>query len=95
MIKDGGILTCVNPEDGSIIYQNRIGAPGAYLASPVVANGLIFLFGYNGKATFIQTGDVFKMIAHSDLQDNIAATPAIIGNSIYVRTKTSLLAYSN
>jgi outer membrane protein assembly factor BamB len=95
MIKDGGILTCINPETGEIIYQKRIGAPGAYLASPVIANDQLFVCGYNGKVTVLKTGDEFEILAQSDLNDNIAATPAIVGNSIYLRTKTALLAYQN
>lgn len=94
MIKDGGIITCINPETGNILYQDRIGSTGGYFASPVAANGLLFLFGYNGKLTIIKAGDELKIVARHDFRDNIAATPAIIGNSIYIRTKTKLLAYS-
>jgi outer membrane protein assembly factor BamB len=95
MIKDGGFITCVNPVTGNIIYQTRIGNPGAYFATPVAANGIIYLFGYNGKLTMIKAGDELKIIGQHDFKDNIAATPAIIGNSIYIRTKTGLLAYSD
>jgi len=95
MIKDGGFITCINPVTGNIIYQTRIGNPGAYFATPVAANGLIYLLGYNGKLTIIKAGDELKIIAQHDFRDNIAATPAIIGNSIYIRTKTGLLAFSD
>jgi outer membrane protein assembly factor BamB len=95
MIKDGGFITCINPESGKILYQARIGNPGGYFASPVAANGLLYLFGYNGKLTIIKAGDELKIIARHDFKDNIAATPAIIGNVIYIRTKTGLLAYSD
>ena len=95
MIKDGGFITCINPETGNILYQDRIGSTGGYFASPVAANGLIYLFGYNGKLTIVKAGDVLRIIARHDFKDNIAATPAIIGNSIYIRTKTGLLAYSD
>jgi outer membrane protein assembly factor BamB len=94
MIKDGGFITCINPGTGKIIYQTRLGNPGAYFATPVAANGLIYIFGYNGKLTIIKAGDELKVVAQHDFKDNIAATPAIIGNSIYIRTKTGLLAYS-
>jgi outer membrane protein assembly factor BamB len=95
MIKDGGFITCIDPGTGKIIYQTRIGNPGAYFATPVAANGIIYLFGYTGKLTMIKAGDELKIIGQHDFKDNIAATPAIIRNSIYIRTKTGLLAYSN
>jgi outer membrane protein assembly factor BamB len=95
MIADGGFLTCINPEKGNIIYQTRVGNPGAYFATPVAANGLIYLFGYNGRLTVIKAGDKFKKVAQHNFKGNIVATPAIIGNSIYIRTKKGLLAYSD
>jgi outer membrane protein assembly factor BamB len=79
---------------GNIIYQTRLGNLGACFATPAAANGLVYLFGYNGKLTIIKAGDELKVVAQHDFKDNIAATPAIIGNSIYIRTKTGLLAYS-
>lgn len=95
MIADGGFLTCINPETGNIIYQTRVGNPGAYFATPVAANGLIYLFGYNGRLTVIKAGDKFKIVTRYNFKDNIVATPAIIENSIYIRTKKGLLAYSD
>lgn len=95
MIKDGGFLTCVNSGTGNIIYQTRVGTPGTYFASPVAANGFLYLFGFNGKLTIIRAGDEAEVLAQHDFKDNIAASPAIIGNTIYIRTKTGLLAYSD
>jgi hypothetical protein len=42
----------------------------------------------------IKTGDNFAIAGQHDFKENISATPAIIGNTIYIRTKTQLLAYS-
>jgi outer membrane protein assembly factor BamB len=95
MIADGGFLSCINPETSNIIYQTRVGNPGAYFATPVAANGLVYLFGYNGRLTVVKAGDKFKIVARYNFRDNIVATPAIIGNSIYIRTKKGLLAYSD
>jgi outer membrane protein assembly factor BamB len=95
MLKDGGILTCINPDDGSIIYQTRAGAPGVQLASPIVANEMLYLFSFNGKVTVIQTGDSCKIVSRNDLKENIASTPAVISNSIYIRTITRLMAYAD
>jgi outer membrane protein assembly factor BamB len=94
MIKDGGFITCVDPEKGTVLYQTRIGNPGPYLASPVAANGLLYIFGYNGKLKILKAGDEFKVIGEHDFKSNIGATPAIIGNTIYIRTNHALIAYS-
>jgi outer membrane protein assembly factor BamB len=95
MIKDGGIITCVDPETGRVVYKTRLGNPGSYLASPVAANGNLYIFGYNGKLKIIKAGDEFNIVAEHDFKDNIGATPAIVGNSIYIRTRNALLSYSD
>jgi outer membrane protein assembly factor BamB len=95
MIKDGGFLTCINPETGKVLYQDRIGNPGPYLASPVASNGLLYLFGFNGKLTVVKAGDKLIIVTKHDFKENIAATPAIIGKILYIRTKTGLMAYSD
>jgi len=94
MIKDGGILTCINPETGAVIYKTRIGNPGSHLASPIASNRNIYIFGYNGKLKIVKAGDEFSIVAEHDFKDDIGATPAIIGSTIYIRTRNSLLAYS-
>ena len=71
-----------------------MGNPGAFFATPVAANGLIYLFGFNGKLTIIKAGDKFSIEGRHDFRDNIAATPAIVGNNMYIRTKSRLLAYT-
>jgi outer membrane protein assembly factor BamB len=94
MIKDGGILTCVNPESGKVIYSTRIGNPGPYIASPVAANGFIYIIGFNGRLKVVKAGDNLEIAGQYDFKESIGATPAIIGSTIYVRTKTQLLAYT-
>lgn len=94
MIKDGGILTCVNPESGNVIYSTRIGNPGPYIASLVAANGNIYILGHNGKIKILKAGDKYELVGENDLKSKIMATPAIIGNTIILRTENGLFAYS-
>jgi hypothetical protein len=43
----------------------------------------------------IKAGDSFAIAGQYDFKESIGATPAVIGNTIYIRTKTQLLAYYN
>ena len=94
MIKEGGILTCVDPENGKVVYVNRIGAPGALIASPIAADGYVYFFSYNGKMKVVKAGDIFEVAGEYDFRDKIAATPAFAGNEIYIRAGRFLLAYT-
>ncbi|MBT5926440.1 MAG: PQQ-binding-like beta-propeller repeat protein [Verrucomicrobia bacterium] len=93
LLRDGGILSCVNAGNGESFYRERLNAPGQYTASPIVTNDHIYCFSQQGKATVIQTGDVFKITSQSELGASITATPAIDTSSIYVRTSEGLIAF--
>jgi len=93
MCKNGGILTCVKAETGRVLYQDRIGATGPYFASPVTANGYIYIPAGKGTITVIKAGDTLNIAAQQDLGEKIFATPAIVGNTIYVRTTKHLFAF--
>ena len=93
MCKNGGILTCMDAQNGSIFYQERIGAKGPYYSSPVVADGKLFIPSGNGTVTVIKANNKFDILAQNDLKEDIFASPAIIGNTIYIRTTGHLYAF--
>src|SRR5207244_1333703 len=43
MVRNGGILTCVNAKSGEVLYRSRLGAPGPYYSSPIAAGGRIYI----------------------------------------------------
>lgn len=93
MCKNGGILTCMNEQNGTIQYRERIGAKGPYFSSPVVADDNIYIPSGNGIVTVIKAGDKFDILAQNDLKEEIYASPAIVGNTIYIRTMEYLYAF--
>lgn len=93
MCKDGGLLTCVNSDNGEILYRELIGAKGSFIASPVEANGYIYLTSAKGVITVIKAGRKLDIVKQSNLGETVFATPAIVGNSFYVRTTGYLYAF--
>jgi hypothetical protein len=50
VLKEGGILTSLNPRTGEVHRRGRLdGAPGEYLASPVASGGRLYLANLEGK----------------------------------------------
>ncbi|MGE0882005.1 MAG: PQQ-binding-like beta-propeller repeat protein [Blastocatellales bacterium] len=88
MIGDTGIATCVEAKTGEIVWQQRIG--GEYSASPVYADGKIWMFSEEGKTTVIKPGRTFEKLAENNLEDGFLASPAIAGKAFYLRTRTHL-----
>ncbi|MEP7339836.1 MAG: PQQ-binding-like beta-propeller repeat protein [Acidobacteriota bacterium] len=88
MIGDTGIASCVEAKTGEVVWQKRIG--GEYSASPVFADGRIWMFSEDGKATVIKPGRTFELLAENQLDDGFLASPAIAGKAFYLRTRTHL-----
>lgn len=95
MISNGGIVTCMNAEKGEVIYREKLGAPGAYLASPLLANGHIYFASYNGKITVVKPGDTLNVVSQCNLKEKIAASPLATENKLIVRTDKELFAFEN
>jgi outer membrane protein assembly factor BamB len=93
LVRDGGILSCVNAATGEVVYRERLGAVGQYMASPVIASDNLYLFSAKGVLTAVRCGDKFEVVHQADLNAPIAATPAIDPGSLYVRTANALLAF--
>ena len=93
LVRAGGIISCVRTDTGEVIYRQRLGASGQYSASPVIANGHVYLFSNKGVITVVKCGDEFTVTHQADLDASIAATPAMDQNSLYLRTGDALLAF--
>src|SRR5262252_7961690 len=88
MINDTGIASCLEAKTGELVWQKRIG--GEYSASPVYADGKIWLFSEDGKTTVIRPGRAFESLAENRLEEGFLASPAIAGKAFYLRTRTHL-----
>jgi outer membrane protein assembly factor BamB len=96
LVRNGGIVTCLEAASGKVLYRARAGAPGAYYASPVSAHGRVYLASSEGVVTVISAAtDHLDVLARNDLGDDIVATPAIARRAIYVRTLHSLYAFED
>jgi outer membrane protein assembly factor BamB len=94
-LKEGGILTSFDVKTGQILKQARLqGAPGDYYASPVAADGKIYVISDEGKATVIQAGAQWEPLRVNDLNDGCKATLAIADGKLYVRTFGALYCFS-
>lgn len=85
------ILSCVNADNGEIyIDRERLGDLANMYASPVAANGRVYLMGRNGVTLVVKHGKEFKTLATNKLEERIDASPAIAGNQIFIRGARSL-----
>jgi len=84
-------LSCVDAKTGKIHYeaQKLDDMKGVY-ASPVGANGLVYVVGRQGTSVVLKDGTEFNVISTNKLDDKFDASPVIAGNNLYLRGFKSL-----
>jgi outer membrane protein assembly factor BamB len=92
LLRDGGVLTCLEASTGKELFRERIGASGQYIASPIAAGDKLIAASTRGVVTVIQVDDELKVLARNDFREKIFATPAVVENKIYLRTAGHLYA---
>jgi outer membrane protein assembly factor BamB len=94
MVNDSGILTSFDPATGAVLKQGRLkGAIDKYFASPVGADGKVFLVSQDGTVSVVSAKGDWEILSVTALGDEVFATPAIADGRIYIRTKSMLYAF--
>jgi outer membrane protein assembly factor BamB len=92
-INQGGILTSMDPATGEIIKRARLNHGSGYYASPVAAEGRIYLIDVEGKLAVVSAEPEWSVLFTSDLGEACHATPAIASGRVYVRTQKTLYCF--
>jgi outer membrane protein assembly factor BamB len=93
MVRNGGLLSAVDAANGKLLYRERLNAPGQYSASPVAANGHVYLGSNRGIITVVKVDKKFEIIHQHDLKDPVLVSPAIDKSTLYVRSEKALWAF--
>jgi outer membrane protein assembly factor BamB len=92
---NNAILTCVAAEDGTVQYKSkRLPDLDTLYSSPVGAAGRVYIAARNGNTVVVKHGPEFEVLATNELEETIDATPAIVGDEIYVRTAGHLYCFA-
>jgi outer membrane protein assembly factor BamB len=95
VVRNGGILTAFDAQTGSVLKAARIeGAIGGYSASPVAAEGKLFLANEDGKVAIVRAGADWKLLAVEDLGEGCYATPALSMGHVFLRTSEALYCFA-
>ena len=95
LVRNGGILAAIDSETGEQLYRERVTGSGQYSASPISANGHIFLVSNRGQVSTIKPGRKFEQIHSYEIGESVFVTPAIDSNTIYFRGQKKLWAFRN
>jgi outer membrane protein assembly factor BamB len=95
LTKDGGIMTALSAEDGTVLKQGRLrDAMGRYFASPVAADGKVFATDETGQVTVVRPGADWTVIRTNAMGEEVYATPVIMDGRLFVRTRKALYCFA-
>ena len=89
-IADNGVLSAYDAKTGSVIYQERL--PSSFSASPVAADGKLYLSSEDGDVFVVRAGRKFELLAKNVMGQPLMATPAISDGLLILRTTDYIYA---
>jgi outer membrane protein assembly factor BamB len=91
MADDAGALTCLDAKTGKVIYGPEDTGIGRVSASPILADGKIYITSETADVAVVEAGPKFRLIASNSLDGSYTlCTPAFVDNEIILRTGTHL-----
>jgi outer membrane protein assembly factor BamB len=95
VLSNQGVLDCYDLQTGGEIYRQRIShRGGGFSASPVAADGKIYLPSEDGEMFVVKAGPKFEGLATNSMGELIMATPAISDGKMFVRSQHYVFAIS-
>jgi outer membrane protein assembly factor BamB len=82
---NSGILTSLDAASGTPRFSERLEALPNVYASPVAADGRIYVVGREGSAVVLAAGPQLKVLATNRLDDAFDASPALVDGELYLR----------
>lgn len=93
MLANNGVLDAYDLETGKEIYRQRLPLVGSgFSASPIAADGKIYLSNEDGEMLVVEAGATFKHIGTNSIGEMLMATPALSDGVMYVRGVSTLFA---
>ncbi len=95
-LSDGGILVCMDARTGTEHYRERLTNDtgkrmgGTYNASPIFADGRIYIFNREGVTHVIAPGKTLRKIADNKIEGQLMASPAAVDGAFFIRSDKAL-----
>ena len=93
VLNNDGIFDAYDAETGEEIYRKRLEPVGSgFSASPIAADGRLYLSNEDGEMLVVAAGREFRLISTNTIGELLMATPALSNGVMYVRSASSLFA---
>jgi outer membrane protein assembly factor BamB len=92
VVRDNGVMFCLDAKTGKAIYGPERLRPGTYSGSPVLADNKIYVTNEDGVTMVVRAGPKFEILAQNDFGEYTLSSPAISEGQLFIRTDKALYA---
>jgi outer membrane protein assembly factor BamB len=92
IVTDNGIAWCLELATGKVIYGPERLKTGTYSASPILADGRLYVTSEDGLTTVLKAGPAFEVLAENAVDEYTLSSPAVSNGQIFLRTDKHLYA---
>lgn len=85
---DNGVFSAYEAKTGEVVYQERL--PSSFSASPVAADGKVYLASQDGDVFVVKAGRKFELLATNPMGQPLMATPALSGGLLILRAENTI-----
>jgi outer membrane protein assembly factor BamB len=92
IVTDNGVVYALNAKTGAVVWGPTRLKTGTYSASPVLAEGRVYVTNEEGLTSVFAAGPEFEVLAENPLNDYTLSSPAVSQGQIFLRTSSHLFA---
>ncbi|MEM7810246.1 MAG: PQQ-binding-like beta-propeller repeat protein [Planctomycetota bacterium] len=91
LCRENGNLICLDRTTGRIHYQERTHMM-RHRASPLLADGKLYLTARDGRVTVVKAGADFEVLAVNEIDEDVSSSPVLVDGTLYLRSFDALWA---
>ncbi|HJR61362.1 MAG TPA: PQQ-binding-like beta-propeller repeat protein [Vicinamibacterales bacterium] len=91
-VSDRGVVEVLNVQTGEVVYGPERLKPAIYSASPVLADGKIYVTSEEGLTSVFRAGPRFELVAENPTEEYTLSTVAVSKGQLFLRTEKFLYA---
>lgn len=88
IVSHGGILSCLDRESGTLIWQERLS--GNFAASPLLADSKLYITNTDGMTYVLRAGRKYDEIARNPIRAHCMASLAVSGRNLLLRSDPAM-----
>ncbi|MCA9215667.1 MAG: PQQ-binding-like beta-propeller repeat protein [Planctomycetales bacterium] len=78
-----GVVTCLDTKTGKVFWEHEFDS--GFCSSPILVRDRVYIIDLSGKMQIFELDKTFKQLGECDIGEPAYATPAFVGDKIYIR----------